>query len=172
MYIYIYIGSAFARKPLYRSYIHIYGLYKPNPSLAYIYMGAIYMFSAFIWMLICIMSFAYTNLGMLQACCPISLLPPMRRVALDSMQKNSLNTTIQGRSSLATCLDKLFAWTWVLSIVYMGIYACKHLIFALTCPKYDLIVLIKCAQHCQLRTNNTLTGVFVLNNTCDKLFVW
>ena len=59
-------------------------------------------------------------------------------------------------------LDKLFAWFWVLSIVYMVIYACKHLIFALICPKYDPIVLIKCAQHCQLRTNNILPGVIVL----------
>ena len=31
-------------------YIHVYGPYKPNPSLAYIYMDPIYIFSAFIWM--------------------------------------------------------------------------------------------------------------------------
>ena len=30
------------------------------------------------------------------------------------------------------------------------------------CPKYDLIVLNKCAQHCKLRTKNTLAGVVVL----------
>ena len=43
----------------------------------------------------------------------------------------------------------------------MLIYACKRLIFAPKCPKYDPIVLNKCVQHCQLRTNNTPTGVVV-----------
>ena len=31
-------------------YIHVYGPYTPNPSPAYIYIFAIYMFSAFICM--------------------------------------------------------------------------------------------------------------------------
>ena len=69
-------------------YIHIYGLCKPNPSLAYIYMGAIYMFSAFIWLLLCILSFAYMCLGMLQAVVLHHYFPPTRRVALNSIQKN------------------------------------------------------------------------------------
>ena len=43
----------------------------------------------------------------------------------------------------------------------MLIYACKRLIFAPKCPKYDPIVPNKCARHCQLRTNNTATGVVV-----------
>ena len=43
----------------------------------------------------------------------------------------------------------------------MVIYACKRLIFAPKCPKYDPIVLNKCTQHCQLCTNNTPTGVIV-----------
>ena len=46
--------------------IHIYGLNTPNLTLAYIYMNAIYMFTAFIWLLLCITSFAYMYLGMLQ----------------------------------------------------------------------------------------------------------
>ena len=49
------------------AYIHIYGPYKPNKSFEYIYLDAIYMFSAFIWMVICIISFAYMCLCMLQA---------------------------------------------------------------------------------------------------------
>ena len=49
----------------------------------------------------------------------------------------------------------------VLLFIYMVIYACKRLIFAPKCPKYDPIVLNKCARHCQLRTNNTPTGVVV-----------
>ena len=44
----------------------------------------------------------------------------------------------------------------------MGIYASKHLIFAPTCSKYDLIILNKCMQYHQLRTNSTLAGVIVL----------
>ena len=48
-----------------------------------------------------------------------------------------------------------------MSAIYMVIYACKRLIFAPKCPKYDPIVLNKCMQHCQLRTNNTPTGVVV-----------
>ena len=56
------------RKPLNWSiYIYIYGPYKPNTSLEYIYMGSIYMFSAFILMLICTLSLAYMCLCMLQA---------------------------------------------------------------------------------------------------------
>ena len=44
-------------------------------------------------------------------------------------------------------------------MIYMGMYACKHLYISLTCPKYDLIVLNKYTQHCQLCINNTLDGV-------------
>ena len=40
-------------------------------------------------------------------------------------------------------------------------------IFALTCPKYDLIVLNKCARHHQLRTNNTLAGIIALTMHSD-----
>ena len=43
----------------------------------------------------------------------------------------------------------------------MGIYVCKRLIFALTCPKYDLNILNKCVQHWQLRITNTIAGVVV-----------
>ena len=43
----------------------------------------------------------------------------------------------------------------------MVIYACKRLLFSPTCPKYDPTILNKCMQHCQLRTNNTPTGVVV-----------
>ena len=43
----------------------------PNPSLAYIYMGAIYMFSAFIRLLLCILIFAYMC-GYITSCYPTS----------------------------------------------------------------------------------------------------
>ena len=52
-------------------------------------MGTIYMFSAFIWLpffmryIICIYYFGYVSRYY-----PTSLLPPMRRVALNFMQKN------------------------------------------------------------------------------------
>ena len=59
-------------------------------------------------------------------------------------------------------LDKLFVWYWVLLIVDMGIYACKRLIFAPTCTKYNPIILNKCVQHCQLHASNTLDGLIVL----------
>ena len=83
------------RKPLYR-YIYMYmGYIRP-----------IQVFQTYIWMLyICFLpSFGCDmhcvlciyHFGMLQACCPTSLLPPMRRVALDSMQKNGLSATVQG----------------------------------------------------------------------------
>ena len=39
----------------------------PNLSFVYIYMDAIYMFAAFIWLLLYVLSFAYMCLGMLQA---------------------------------------------------------------------------------------------------------
>ena len=48
-------------------YIYIYKPYTPKISLEYIYMGAIYMFGALILLLLCILSFAYMCLGMLQA---------------------------------------------------------------------------------------------------------
>ena len=43
--------------------------------------------------------------------------------------------------------------------------------FAPTCPKYDLIVLNKCMQHCQLCTNNTPTGV-VVSTMCVKNYLY
>ena len=56
--IYIYmkgLGWAYIDHTYIYIYIYIYGLYTPNPSLSYIYMGAIYMFAAFIWLLLCIL---------------------------------------------------------------------------------------------------------------------
>ena len=57
----------------------------PNPSLEYIYMGAIYMFSFGL-------HYALYNLHIpfwhVASCCPTSLLHPTRRVTLDSIQKN------------------------------------------------------------------------------------
>ena len=47
----------------------------------------------------------------------------------------------------------------MLSIIYMGIYACKRLYFCTNSPKYDLIMLNKYAQNHQLHTNSTLDGV-------------
>ena len=58
-------------------------------------------------------------------------------------------------------LDIFYALSELLLFIYMVIYACKRLIFALKFPKYDPIVLTKCAQHCQLRTNNMPSGVVV-----------
>ena len=47
---YIYILAPLCAQASISGYIHVYGPYTPNPSLAYIYMNAIYMFSAFIWL--------------------------------------------------------------------------------------------------------------------------
>ena len=68
--IYIYILAPLCAQASISVYIHIYGLYTPNSSLAYIYMDSIYMFSAFIWLWICTISFAYTIL----ACCKLVVL--------------------------------------------------------------------------------------------------
>ena len=57
---------------LYIEYIHIYWPYETNTSLEYIYIGAIYMFSALIQLLLCILSSSYMCLCMLLACCPTS----------------------------------------------------------------------------------------------------
>ena len=63
----MYISAALCVQALKSLYIYIYGLYKPNPSLEYIYMGAVYMFAAFIQPFLCIIAFACMVLGMLQA---------------------------------------------------------------------------------------------------------
>ena len=48
--IYIYIMAPLCAQASISVYIHVYGPYTPNPSLAYIYMDPIYMLAAFIWL--------------------------------------------------------------------------------------------------------------------------
>ena len=50
IYIYIYILALLCAQASISGYIHVYGLYTPNPSLEYIYMDPIYMLAAFIWL--------------------------------------------------------------------------------------------------------------------------
>ena len=140
-------------------YTCIWATYAPSNPCIHIYGCYVYVFSL-LWMLIYIMSFPYTIL----ACCKLVVLhhyPPTRRVTFNSRQKKSLNAMIQGGSGLATWLRRILCFVWGVLFTYMGIYTCKHLVFAPTCPKYNPSVLNKCVQHCQMRTNNTLTGVIV-----------
>ena len=43
----------------------------------------------------------------------------------------------------------------------MGIYAFKCLYICTDSPKYNLIIVNKCIQHCQLRKNNAIDDVVV-----------
>ena len=67
-------------------------------------------------------------------------------------------------------IDKIYTLSKVLSIIYMGIYACKRLYICIYNPKFDPIVLNKCAQHSQLGTNYNLTGgiAFTMCSTNSK----
>ena len=62
-------------------------------------------------------------------------------------------------------LDRFCALSEVLSIIYMGIYACKRLYICINSPKYDPKVLNRCVKYCQLRMNNKLTG-FIAFTMC------
>ena len=64
--------------------------------------------------------------------------------------------------------DKFYALSEVLLFIYMGIYVCKCLIFAPTCPKYIPIVVNKCIQPRQMHKNSTLAGVVVLKMCADN----
>ena len=101
---YIYIS---VRKPLYW-HIYIYmGYISPIQALhTYIYGCYIYMSSAFIWMLICIMSFAYTIL----ACCKLVVLHQVRFFGVPGeviLERNPSFTGFFVRSS-GLCLGPSF----------------------------------------------------------------
>ena len=80
--------------------------------------------------------------GHVASCYPTSLLPPMGRVALDSMQKKkALVPWYKVDQAFQHDLGKFRALSEVLSIIYMGIYAFKRLYISTDSPKCDLIVL-------------------------------
>ena len=74
----------------------------PKPCIyIYIYGCNVYVFSlylaAFMHLITCIYVF-----GHVASCRPTSLLPPVRQVDLDFMQKKGLNAMVQGGSGLTT----------------------------------------------------------------------
>ena len=95
IYIYIYIGSTLRASLYFGIYTCIWAICAQSKSCIHIYRSHIYVGCLHLVVnmnyVLCIYHF-----GMLQACRPTSLLPPTRRVALDSMKKNSLSAMVQG----------------------------------------------------------------------------
>ena len=119
--IYICIGSALRASLYIGLYTCVWAIYAQSKPCIHIYGSYIYVFCLHLVVnmhfVICIYHF-----GILQACRPTSLLPPMRRVTLDSLQKNSLSATVQGWSSLATWLRHVLCFVWsVTAYIYAHI---------------------------------------------------
>ena len=101
----------------------IYAQFKPFSSIYgfHIYM----MFSAFIWLFSCTIHSVHIILACFKRFYPTSLLVPMRRVALNSMQKNRSNCQVS--RLIRPCkysLEKLLHMVW--GVLVSNIWACIH----------------------------------------------
>ena len=119
MCIYIYIGSALCASLYIGIYTCIRAIYAQSKPCIHIYGSHIYVGCLH---LVVNMHYVFCiyHFGMLQACCLTSLLPPTRRVALNSMQKNSLSATVQGWSSPATWLRHILCLVWSVIVHIYG----------------------------------------------------
>ena len=110
----------FIPKPL-NQYIYIWAINSQSKPCIHIYVYHIYVFSLHsavsIHFIICIYM-----LGHVASCHPTSLLPPMRRFALDSMQKNRPESQYKVDQALQHDLDKFLCMVLgVIDYIYWNI---------------------------------------------------
>ena len=160
MYIDIYIGSTLRASLYFGIHTCIWAIYAQSKPCIYIYGSHKYFFCLHLVVnmhyVLCIYHF-----GMLQAFVLHHYSPQRGEPPSTPCRKIAQVPRYKVDQALQHDLDIFYALSEVLLFIYMVIYACKRLVFAPNCPKYDPIVLNKCAQYCQLRKNNTPTSVVV-----------
>ena len=102
-------------------YIHIFWLYMPNPGVEKVCIGTVYMFTALFG---CFHTLYNLQIffPMFQGIIIYHFFPPKKRTALNSIQKQSLSTKLQGGSGFRTWLRNTIIAIYEYICIKISIY--------------------------------------------------